>query len=226
MATSMKFIPTKKSEVLTYATQVHNVLSATGFVPTSLGLTAADVTELGTILTAAQAAHDAVNAAKLEKQAKTQALSAPGGAHDQLVAKLRAIATAARVSDASDEAVATIGVSRKSPSPSPKSLPASAPAFTLVSVSPGIINVRFRVEGSAKPRARDTNAIGVQVAVVNGATAPVDDEADAAPDLFVPRSPASLDSTNMPGKVRLYARWISQRGETGPWSLPLGVAVL
>jgi hypothetical protein len=226
MAATMKFIPQRKSEVLTYGNQVHATLTAPGFVPASFGLTAADVTDLGTRLTATQAAHDGVNTAKLEKQAKTQALSAPGGAHDQLVAKLRDIASAARVSNASDEAIATIGVSRKNPSPSPKLLPAEPPEFTLSSLKPGIINVRFRVPGSAKPRARDENAIGVTVAVVDGAVAPADGEADAAPNIFVSRSPASLDSTNMPGQVRLYARWVSQRGETGPWSLPLPVSVL
>jgi hypothetical protein len=222
----MKFIPQRKSEVLTYGNQVHATLTATGFVPASFGLTAADVTDLGTCLTTTQAAHDAVNAANLEKVSKTQALSAPGGAHDQLVAKLRDIASAARVSAASDEAIATIGVSRKDPSPSPRLLPATPPEFTLTSMKPGIVNLRFRVAGSAKPRARDASAIGVMVAVVNGAVAPVDGEADAAPSIFVSRSPASLDSTNMPAKVRLYARWVSQRGDTGPWSLPLEVSVL
>jgi hypothetical protein len=30
----------------------------------------------------------------------------------------------------------------------------------------------------------------------------------------------------MPANVRLYARWITQRGQTGPWSLPLEASVL
>ena len=212
--------------MLIYAGQVNTVLTAVGFVPASLGLTTADVTELGACLNTAQAAADAVNAAKLEKQAKTQAYSAPGGAHDQLVGKLRSIGNAARVSNATDEAVAAIGVSRKDPTPTPKVLPAAPPEFTLTSLKPGIINLRFRVPGSAKPRARDKSSIGVMVAVVDGAEAPVDGEAGNAPTIFISRSPASLNSTGMPGQVRLYARWVSQRGQTGPWSLPLEVSVL
>jgi len=191
-----------------------------------VGLTAADVTELGTLLTADQASFDAANAAKLDHQAATQAMNAPGATHDQLMAKLRDIGNAVRVSNASDDAIAAIGISRRQPSPTPKRAPAVAPEFSVESVAPGVINVRFRAAGSAQPRAREANAIGVQIAVVNGAAAPTATEPDAAPNQFVSRSPVGLDSTKMPDQVRLYARWITQRGHTSPWTLPLEVSVL
>ena len=66
----------------------------------------------------------------------------------------------------------------------------------------------------------------MQIATVDGKSTAVDGEADASPNLFISRSPTSLDSTLMPGQVRLYARWVTQRGQTGPWSLPLDVAVI
>ncbi|HKW28849.1 MAG TPA: hypothetical protein VJT54_05905 [Verrucomicrobiae bacterium] len=226
MANGMKFLPARKADVLTYATQVHDALTTQGFNPTSVGLTAGDVTELGTLLTADKASFDAANAAKLDKQAKTQAMNAPGATHAQLVAKLRNMANAARVSNASDDAIAAIGISRRDPSPTPKTAPQVPPEFSVDSVVPGIINVRFRASGSAQPRAREANAIGVQIAVVNGAAAPAAGEPDSAPNQFVSRSPASLNSTTMPDQVRLYARWITQRGHTGPWSIPLSVSVL
>ena len=222
----MKFLPTRKADVLTYAKQVHDALTTTGFNPTSVGLTAADVTALGTLLTADQASFDAANAAKLDKQAATQAMNAPGATHAQLIAKLRDIGNAARVSDATDEAIAAIGVNRRQPSPTPKRAPAVAPEFVVESVAPGVINVRFRAAGSAQPRAREANAIGVQIAAVNGAAAPVANEPENAPNQFISRSPAALDSTIMPDTVRLYARWITQRGHTSPWTLPQEVAVL
>ena len=134
MAT-MKFLPARRGDILTYATQGHDALTATGFTPTSIGLTATDVIELGTLLTSAQNAFNAANAAKLDKQAKTQALSAPGGAHDQLVAKLRTIANAARVSNATNKDIAAIGISRRDPNGTRKSVPDSPPEFTLESVS-------------------------------------------------------------------------------------------
>jgi len=226
MSNEIKFLPKRKAEQIAFAQQMHDVVSATGFAPTSIGIAAADVTDLGTLLTADQGNHSAINNATATKKAKTQDMSGPGGSHSQLLDKVRNIANAARVSNASDGVLATLGITRRAPSPTPKTVPQEPPEFTLVSVKPGIINIRFREEGSAQPRARAATTNGVQIAVVNGTPTPTDGEADAAPNQFVSRSPASLDSTNMPGQVRLYARWVTQRGLTGPWSLPLSVSVL
>jgi len=51
-------------------------------------------------------------------------------------------------------------------------------------------------------------------------------EADTAHIQFLSHSPGILDSTNMADRVRLYARWMTRRDETGPRTLPLSVAVL
>jgi hypothetical protein len=136
------------------------------------------------------------------------------------------MANKAKASAATDEAIAQIGIFRRSPTNTPTAAPIVAPEFTLESVTPNIVNVRFREAGSASPRGRLASAIGVQIAIVNGAASPVDGEADAAPNLFCPRNPAALNSASWPTHVRLYARWITQRGQTGPWSLPLAVSVV
>jgi len=226
MANEIKFLPAKKAEQIAYAQQMHDVVTAPGFVPSSININAGDVTELGTLLTADQGNHTAINNAAATKKAKTQDMSGPGGSHSQLMDKVRTIGNAARVSNASDGVLASMGITRRSPGSTPKTVPQEPPEFTLVNVKPGVINIRFREEGSSQPRARAASATGVQVAVVDGTPAPTDDEADAAPNQFVSRSPASMDTTNMPGQVRLYARWVTQRGQTGPWSLPLAVSVL
>jgi hypothetical protein len=225
MDKEIKFLPTKKAEQIAYAQQMHDVVSATGFTPDTIGITAADVTELKALLTADQGNHTAINNATAIKKSKTQDMCGPDGSHDQLMGKVRDIANAARISNASDGVLATLGITRRAPSPTPKPVPQVQPEFTLVGVKPGVINLRFREEGSAQPRARAANTTGVQIAVVNGTAAPADGEADAAPIIFVSRSSASLDSTNMPGQVRLYSRWVTQRGLTGPWSTPLNVSV-
>jgi len=211
--------------MLTYGQQVHEVLTATGFDPTTLGLTADDVTKLGTLVTGAQAAHDRVNAARMEEKAATQALSAPAGAHDQMETHLRYIASTARVSNATDDAVMSIGVSRRDPTPTPVNAPDSAPEFTLVKIAPGTITVRFREEGSASPRARAENTKGVLIAVVDGTKPEADGEAETVPTIQCPRSPTTLDSTAMPAQARMYARWVTDRGLTSPWSTPLEVTV-
>lgn len=226
MDKEIKFLPTKKADQISYAVQMHDVVSATGFVPTSINITPGDVTLLGTLLDADKGNHTAINNAASIKKQKTQDMSGPGGSHEQLMNHVRTIANAARVSTASDGVLASMGITRRSPGSTPKTVPQEPPEFTLASLKPGIINIRFREEGSAQPRARAATTTGVQIAVVDGTVAPADGEADAAPNQFVPRSPASLDSTNMPKQVRLYARWVTQRGLTGPWSLPLNVSVL
>jgi hypothetical protein len=198
MAITMKFLPRRTADVLDYGTQMHAVIAAGGFVPASIGLTANDVAELGTLVAGAQADADALNAINLERQAKTRALSGPGGTMEQLVVKIRAIAAAARVSGGSAQAIAAIGVARKTAGQTPISLNGVSPEFSLGSIQPGIINVRFRVSGSARPRARANNSIGAQIALVDGTAAPEDGEADAAPNVFVSRSPAGLDSSAMP----------------------------
>lgn len=104
--------------------------------------------------------------------------------------------------------------------------PQEPPEFSLDSLVPGIINIRFRTSGSAQPRARAANTIGVQVAVVNAANPVADNEADNAPTHFASSSPGTLNSAKMPRHVRLYARWMTPRGLTGPWSLPVSVSVI
>jgi hypothetical protein len=93
-------------------------------------------------------------------------------------------------------------------------------------VAPGIVNFRFRTAGSARPRARAENTNGIQLAVVDASKPTVDGEADLVPTLHITRSPATVDSTDMPGQVRLYARWVTPRGLTSPWTLPHEVTVL
>jgi hypothetical protein len=90
---------------------------------------------------------------------------------------------------------------------------------------PDVIYARFRTAGSASPRARANGATGIQLAVVDAAAPAAEGEANNVPTLHVTRSPAAIDSTGMPNKVRLYARWITARGLTSPWSRAQDVVV-
>jgi hypothetical protein len=226
MANEIKFLPRRQGDVLKYGAHVHGTVTASGYDPARIGLTPADVAELGALVAADQSAHNEVNALLLRVKAMRKTMSGPNGTHRQLVVRLRALASTARNSSATNGDLAAIGVSRKSTKPSPRNVPQEAPEFSVAGVTPGRINIRFRVMGSAAPRARAANAIGVQIAVVDGTRLEADNEAETALNLFVPRSPANLDSAKMPGKVRLYARWITRRGQTGSWSLPVPVSVI
>jgi hypothetical protein len=212
--------------VLIYGGHVHGVLAEKGFDPATVGLSPDDVSELGALVSAGQTALDEVRAARLELKAKIKNLTAANGTHARLVGKLRRIARSARNSQATSGTLAALGVSRTKTNLTPRTAPAVQPEFTLCGVTPGVIHVRFRTAESARLRARAEHTTGVQIAVVDGSSAPADNEADTAWNVFVSHSPAGLDATKMPRQVRLYARWITRRGHTGPWSLPLAVSVI
>ena len=219
-----KFIPNQQSAVLAKAAQMHEVLSQPGVVPADYGLTAQDVTALGTLLTAAQAAGGERNNAAETKKSKTTAFSA--SALPQLVDKVRDLGNKIRISDAPDDLVQTVGVERRKATPTRKTAPAEAPELAVEKLAYNSIKLRIHEVGSASVRARPATTTGVQIAVVNAANPVAEGEADNAPIKSASRSPVQLDTTGWPAKVRLYARWETQRKEFSPWSGPQVVSVL
>jgi hypothetical protein len=210
--------------VLAKAAQMHDVLSKTGVVPDDYGLTAQDVTELGTLLTTAQAAGGDRDSATETKKSKTSAFS--DAAFPNLVGKVRDVGNKVRISDATDDMIQAIGVDRRKATPTRKNAPADPPEIAVESITYNSIRLRIHETGSASSRARALNATGVQIAVVNAANPAVNGEADNAPIKSASRSPVQLDTTGWPDKVRLYARWETQRKEYSPWSGPQSVTML
>lgn len=226
MSNNGEFIPRRKSDATRYGALVQGVISAPDYDPATVGLTDADVAELGDALSANQAVLAEMNVLKAATQAKTKELSGPKGTHRRMLAILRKIGNQARVSSASGGQLALIGIKRKKTKPSRRGITPDAPSFSVGEMFPNVMRVAFRVAGSNSPRARAENAIGVQVAVVDGANPPADGEADHAPIKTISRSPAQLDTSGWPARVRLYARWINRRVETSGWSLPQAVTRL
>jgi hypothetical protein len=226
MSNNRDFIPRSKMDATSYGELVHRAIGAEGYDPATLGLTDADVAELGDLVTANQTLLAEIDMLKASLIAKTKELSGPNGNHRRLVAKLRNIGNKARISDATNADLAMISVRRRKAKPTRRGAPSDAPAFTLESAQPGVIRLRARELVSASPRARAANANGIQIAVVDATVGYTDNEADNAPIKTVSHSPIQLDTTGWPAKVRLYARWQTQRGETSPWSLPLWITVM
>jgi hypothetical protein len=223
MSNNGDFIPRRKADATNYGALVHGVISAPDYDPATLGLSDDDVAELGDALSANQAVLSEINVLKAAMQAKTTELSGPNGTHRRMVASLRKIGNKARASSADGGQLASIGVKRKTTNPSRRGITSDAPGFLVGEMFPNVMRVAFRVTGSNSTRARAENAIGVQVAVVDGANPPAAGEADRVPIKMLSRSPAQMDTSGWPVQVRLYARWISQRGETSGWSSPQSV---
>src|SRR5271166_3279925 len=133
-----KFIPSQQAAVLAKAAQMHAELSKTGVAPADYGLTAQDVTDLGTLLASAQSASGERDNAKETKKSKTSAFSA--AALPDLVGKVRDLGNKIRISNATDDMVQAVGVDRRKATPTRKNAPAEAPEFTVGSVVPDAIN--------------------------------------------------------------------------------------
>ena len=225
MANEINFIPARKADQISYAQQMDDVVSATGFVPGSIGITTQQVTSLHTALLADQGNHSAINNATATKKQKTQDMSVPGGSHPVLMDIVRGIANAARISNASDGVLASMGITRRTGSPTPTTVPMAAPEIAVDSALPGFLRLRFRESGSANPRARAANTDGVHIAVVDASKPAVDNEADTVPYVAVTRSPQNVDSTQMPAVGRLYGRWFGPRSQVSAWSASVEVTV-
>ena len=117
-----------------------------------------------------------------------------------------------------DSNLADLGLTRRGPSPTPLPAPTTPPEFSLLKLDLGRAYFSFRDSGSAGPRVRAANSIGIQVSLVNGSAAAVSGEADTGNIQQVNRTYRPVNT--LPGIVshRAYGRWITQRGLTSPWS--------
>lgn len=226
MTTSQETLPKRHSGLLAYGVQMLGQFKSGELDPADVGLRAADVAELDSLVSEHRTRLAKVGQLRDAMKAATKALSGRKGSHARLSAKLRQCANLARFSSASNDVLALLKVKRKKRRGTRRNAPDTAPAFSMEKVVAGRIHLRFRTNGSASPRARAKNANGVQVAVVDAANPMVSGEADRVPIKILTRSPSFLPTTNWPVRVRLYARWFTQRGETSGWSTPLLVTVL
>lgn len=223
MSNNGDFIPRRKIVATDYGASVHGVISAQDYDPTTIGLTDADVTELGEAVAANKALLSEIGGLKNTLIGKTLALSGRKGTHRRMVTILRKIGNKARVSNASESQLTGIGIKRKKANPSRRNITSDAPGLGVSDWRPDYLKITFRVITSSSPRARAKNSMGIQLAVVDGANPIEAGEMDRAPIKLITRSPTDVKTTGWPVKLRLYARWISVRGETSAWSSPLEV---
>lgn len=207
------YIPPRRTNRLAYLQSVSTLITAN---PTDYGLDAGQATDLATrvgTLTTEIANQETARSAAKAQSATTQTADSDAESYFR---NLAAIAVADPLVD--DAMLATIGLARRDPNPSPRPAPATAPEFTLLKLEPNLAYFSFRDAGSAGPRGRATNAIGVQVSLVNASAPPLPDEANLGVISLMTRTYRSVPT--IPGIVphRAYARWVTQRGLLGPWS--------
>ena len=99
-----------------------------------------------------------------------------------------------------------------------RAAPNEAPVVSLEKVMPRFVVIRLRRAGGGR---RPSHIWGAQVSLVNGAAEPTAGEAERGNKETFTRCHATVPTTGSPPSVRLYARWMTQRGKFSPWSLPL-----
>jgi hypothetical protein len=220
MSNSQDFLPKRQRDLRDFGAQALGVLTSGEFNPEVFGLTDQHVADLDALVSE----HDTLLAQgdqlREALKANTRAVSGSKGSFARLAAYLRRCASIARASDAPESALLRLNVKRKTLRGSRRNAPQQAPGLLADQATSGTICLRFINQGSASPRARAANTIGVQVAVVDAANPIVSSEEDRVPTISVSRSPARVDTTGWPARVRLYVRWVTPRGEFSGWSAP------
>ncbi len=207
------YLPNRRTNRLAYLQDVSAKITA---APATYGLEAGQATVLATKLT--QLTTDVSAQTTLRNQAKE--MSARILNSDSDVSSCFRLLAVQAMSDpwVSDPDLANLGLSRRKPSHTPRPAPTRPPEFSLWKLDLGLAYFAFRDGGSAGPRSRAANAIGIQVSLVAGSEPAVAGEADTGNIQQMARTYRAVKT--LPGRVphRAYARWITARGLTSPWS--------
>lgn len=220
MSKSKDFLPKRQSALSSFGAQVLGVFASGDYTPDDFGLTDDHVANLDALVSEYDALLAKGARLRAALRANTKSLSGRKGTTARLSAYLRRCANIARASTAPNSALVRLNMKRKKVRGSRRNAPKEAPTFAVTHTIPGRVFFRFAELGSASPRARAANTIGVQIAVVDAANPLTGGEADHAPIKSVSHSPAWLDTKNWPDHARLYARWVTQRSEASSWSAP------
>jgi len=104
--------------------------------------------------------------------------------------------------------------------------PATSPVVNILGCTPGVQTLMFRDSIQDTQRGKPFGATFLELVVAVGDQ--INNPLDAArPAGLHTRSPISVtfDQVDVGKRATYYARWVSRRGETGPWSLPTSMSV-
>lgn len=119
-----------------------------------------------------------------------------------------------------------IGVRPPNPFRSKVSCPQSSPMLKVIAATPGQHVLAYNDSATPQSGRKPFGAAFLEVRVALGET-PATSVAAASPAGAVTRTPFEIAYTHADDRKRAtyFARWVSRRGETGPWSLPVSFTV-
>jgi hypothetical protein len=128
----------------------------------------------------------------------------------------------------SDPDKIAIGVRPVNPSREPIECPQTSPLLNVIAATPGVQTLRYADSTTPDSPAKPFGASELQlfVAVAPPGTPITDPEAARFYGKFT-RNPIGVDfeAADNGKQATYFARWASRRGETGPWSLPVTMAI-
>lgn len=212
---AFNLLPTTKQDKLLTIRAAADKVTAT---PLDYGLTAGLAAELDAAITAAENASADASTYETLKQSKITAAQLAIEAVETL---FRSVLNMARFNPAiSDEKLADIGAFRRA-APSRVGPPTEAPELSVEgNLGIGFANLRV-IEQASRSAAIPADATGIEVSLVDGTVASVDGEADVGVKTFITKSRARINTNIGKARLRVYARYVGRRAQTGPWSLPL-----
>jgi len=204
-------IPSQMDLRIAFLQNASTLITAT---PADFGLIVDDAEALAALVTLVVGARAAVETAKAGQASAVVALNQ---ADSDLTDAFRALAQGMRVdATVTDENIALIGVFRRS-APAPIVPPSEAPVLTLEGLNVGSAKLSLRQVGGS--RSRPSGCSGAELSLVNGAAAPVEGEAENGTKRFTSRCSVTVSTDIGAARIRVYARWMTPRGEYSAWSL-------
>jgi hypothetical protein len=128
------------------------------------------------------------------------------------------------VSDADKVAIGVRPVNRGR---TPITCPQTSPLLSITRCTPGVQVVRYADTNTPDSMAKPFGAVFLELRVAIADTLAGDVE-QARPAGMFTRNPASVSFTNQHDRMKAtyFARWVSRRGEVGPWSLPASMSIV
>jgi hypothetical protein len=215
------YIPQTDAGLEAWALNFSTLLTA---APTTYGLTSGNATTVASVYSAWHTAY----LAAVDKPSRTQIqVQAKNTAKANLLAVVRPFAQQIRANaSVSDADKVAVGVTVPGGSPTPIPAPTSRPLLTIQQGNSLSHTLRYADEATPDKRSKPFGAQLIEIRVVLGTSVSADPSAGNVVTQKG-RQPVivNYDSADR-GKVATYfARWISRKGDTGPFSAPVAMAV-
>lgn len=192
--------------------------------PARYALTAADAKTLAALAKAYDRAYDLANDPRTKNPGMTAEKDA---ARNQAVATFRTYAMQIKRNLGIPDAwKLELGIHLDDRSMTPIPAPTTAPILHVVSAQSGMHTLRYADSQTPSSRAKAPGSIALELVVAVGDEATSDVHEAIGAGLFT-QQPFQIEyEAENAGKVATYfGRWVTRRGLTGPWSLPVSMTI-